>query len=119
MQEQKNFTSGEQYGLTLTYELAKLDQGLPEGLIDVWCDEVYNLAVKSYNDYIIGKKDFYQLTAEEIEESYKKASLKYTEELIDGMVDKGLLEVSVDPEGEFLYSLTEEGKKFKSDWENE
>lgn len=36
-----DITSGEQYGLLLSYELAKIDSGLPSELLDIWCDEVY------------------------------------------------------------------------------
>lgn len=115
----KGFESAEQYALHLSYELAKLDTGLPSDLLDYWCDDVYHLAIKSYNDYIIGKKDFYELTFEEIEESYKRASAKFTEDIIEGMVDKELLKISVDEEGEFLYSLTEKGREYKKHWENE
>ena len=32
-------------------------------------------------------------------------------DLLDGMVDKDLLEVSVNEEGEFLYGLSEKGKE--------
>ena len=115
----KGFESAEQYALHLSYELAKLDTGLPSDLLDYWCDDVYHLAIKSYNDYIIGKKDFYELTFEDIEESYKRASAKFTEDIIEGMVDKELLKISVDEEGEFLYSLTEKGREYKKHWENE
>ena len=115
----KGFASGEEYGLHLSYELANLDTGLPSDLLDYWCDDVYHLAIQSYNDYIIGKRDFYELTVEEIEASYNRASLKFTEEIIDGMVDKELLQVSVDEEGEFLYSLTDKGRDYKKHWEDE
>ena len=111
-----DITSGEQYGLLLSYELAKIDTGLPAELLDIWCDEVYHLAIQSWDDYIIGKKEYFELTVEEIEESYARASKKFTEELIDGMVDKELLQVSVDEEGEFLYSLTEKGREYKKNW---
>ena len=114
---QREFTSGEEYGLHLSYELAKLGGDIPEDLLDLWCDQVYHLAIKSYYDYITGDREFYQLTVEEIEESYKKASLKFTEQIIDDMVDKEMLQVSIDPEGEFLYSLTEKGKEYKKHWE--
>jgi hypothetical protein len=113
------FTSSEQYGLHLSYELAKISTNLPDELVDIWCDDVYHLAIQSYDAYIIGTKDYYQLTAEEIEESYKRASVKFTEQLIDGMVDKELLQVSIDQEGEFLYSLTEKGKEYKKHWIDE
>ena len=111
-----DITSGEQYGLLLSYELAKIDTGLPSDLLDIWCDEVYNMAIESWDNYIIGKKEYFELTVEEIEESYKRSSLKFTENLIDGMVDKELLQVSVDEEGEFLYSLTDKGRDYKNNW---
>ena len=110
-----NIKSGEHYGQLLTEELRSIDVGLPQELLDLWCDSVYKLAVESYDDYILGKKDYYMLSQEEVEESYKKASLLFTEQIIDDMVDKELLKVGVDEAGEFVYSLTEKGHKYKDD----
>ena len=69
--------------------------------------------------FFLVKKEYYELTVEEIEASYNRASQKFTEEIIDGMVDKELLQVSVAEDGEFLYSLTDKGREYKNNWLDE
>ena len=67
----------------------------------------------SYNDYITGKKDNYLLSDEDMADAYERAGLKYTQEVLNGLVDKGVVQAGVGESGEILYSLTEKGKKYK------
>ena len=67
----------------------------------------------SYNDYVVGKKDDYLLLDEEITEAYERAGIRYTQEILNVMVDKGIVQANVGEGGEILYSLTEEGKKHR------
>ena len=78
---------------------------------------MYNACYKAYNDYIIGKRDDYRLSDTESYEQYEKAGLRFTQELVNGMVDRDLLEVSVSPEGDLLYSTTEKGKTAMFEYE--
>jgi hypothetical protein len=86
---------------------------MPSELLEYWCESVYDLAVKSYNDYILGNKDYFQLTVEEIEKAYEDAGLKYTQDILNGMLDKDLIKALIDETGEIVYSLTEKGKKYR------
>ena len=94
------------------------EPALPETLVAYWAENMYNACYKAYNDYIIGKRDDYRLTDTESYEQYDKAGLQFTQELVDGMVDKDLLEVSVGPEGDLLYSTTEKGKTAMFEYES-
>ena len=108
----KEYSSPEEYAMDLSYEISKLGEGtIDSQLLDYWCDDVYNLALDSYVEYLKGNKETYLITDEDVKKSYEKASLRHTQELLNGMVDKGLVQVSVGETGDILYSLTEGGKK--------
>jgi len=86
------------------------EPAMPETLVAYWADNMYNACYKAYNDYIMGKRDDYRLSDMESYEQFEKAGLQYTQEMVDNMVDKDLLEVSVGPGGDLLYSATKRGR---------
>ena len=106
-----DINSGEDYARLLTNTIKEADGPLPDELVEYWCENVWEMAVNSYNDYIAGKIDDYLLSDEEITEAYERAGIRYTQEILNGMVDKGIVQANVGEGGEILYSLTEEGKK--------
>lgn len=108
-----DINSGEDYARLLTSSIKEADGPLPDELVEYWCENVWEMAVNSYNDYITGKKDDYLLSDEDITEAYERAGIRYTQEILNGMVDKGVVQVNVGEGGEILYSLTEEGKKHR------
>lgn len=93
------------------------DDPMPINLVKYWADNMYNACYDAYNNYILGKRDNYRLTDEESYEQYQKAGLQYTQELVDSLVDKDLLQVGVNPEGEIVYSATEKGMKATKQYE--
>lgn len=109
----ENINSGEDYARILVNTIKEADGPLPEELVKYWCEEIWELAINSYNDYIAGKKDDYLLSDVDMDEAYNRAGIKYTQEMVNGLVDKGMIQAGVGPEGEILYSLTEKGKKHK------
>ena len=58
----ENITSGEDYAKLLTSTIKEADGPLPEQLVEYWCEDVWEMAITSYNDYITGKKDSYLLS---------------------------------------------------------
>ena len=106
-----NINSGEDYARLLTETIKLADGPLPEQLVEYWCENIWELAVNSYNDYIAGKKDDYLLSDVDMEEAYESAGLRYTQEMVNDLVDKGMIQAGIGEGGEILYSLTEEGKK--------
>lgn len=111
---QQEVNSGDDYGKILVSTLRETpDPEMPSELLEYWCENVYDMAVNSYNDYIVGKKDDFMLTIEDIEKAYEDAGLKYTQDILNGMVDKDLIKALIDETGEIVYSLTEKGKKYR------
>jgi hypothetical protein len=97
---------------------ADIDEpAMPETLVAYWAENMYDACYKAYNDYILGKRDDYKLNDIESYEQFEKAGLQYTQEMIDSMVDKDLLEVSVGPGGDLLYSATEKGQQTLKQYE--
>jgi len=109
-----NINSAEEYAnlLVSTLREAPSDE-MPIDLLNYWCDNVYELAINSYNSYLLGKRESFMLYTDEIEDAYQKAGLKYTEDLLNGMLDKGVIEALINEAGEIVYGLTEKGKKYK------
>jgi hypothetical protein len=119
---ENDFKDAEHYASTirdiiLNTEPDPEDEPMPVDLINYWADNMYDACYKAYNDYIIGKRDDYRLSDTESYEQYEKAGLRFTQELVNGMVDRDLLEVSVSPEGDLLYSTTEKGKTAMFEYE--
>lgn len=106
-----NINSGEDYARLLTETIKLADGPLPEQLVEYWCEDIWEMAINSYNDYIAGKKDDYLLSDVDMNEAYDRAGIRYTQEIVNGLVDKGMVQASVSEDGEILYSLTEKGKK--------
>jgi hypothetical protein len=109
----ENINSGEEYAKLLTSTIREADGPLPEELVEYWCEDIWEMAINSYNDYITGKKDDYLLSDVDMNEAFDRAGIRYTQEILNGMVDKGVVQASIGEGGEILYSLTEEGKKHK------
>lgn len=119
---ENDFRDAEHYASTirdiiLNTEADPEDEPMPVDLINYWANNMYDACYKAYNDYIIGKRDDYRLSDTESFEQYEKAGIKFTQELVNGMVDRDLLEVSVSPEGDLLYSTTEKGKEAMFEYE--
>ena len=50
---------------------------------------------------------------EEIEKCYEDTGLQYTQDLLNGMIDKGVIEALINEAGEMVYGLTDKGRKYK------
>lgn len=112
-----NINSGEDYAKMLINTIVEAeidlsaDQRMEAGLMQYWCEEIREYADVTWNEYIIGKREEYMFTDVEMQKLFEKAGLRYANDILNGLVDKELIEVSVSPEGELLYGLTEKGKK--------
>lgn len=106
-----NINSGEEYANQLVKALRESQKDLPEELLKHWCWEVYVTAVDTFNEYLAGKRDDYLLTQDEIEKCYEKAGLKYSDEVLNGLVDTEHIQASVTPEGDVVYFAAEKSKK--------
>ena len=108
-----NINSGEEYANLLVKTLKESQGDLPEELLKKWCWEVYTAAVDSFDEYIAGKREDYLLTPDELEDCYDKAGLKYSEGILNSLVDTDYIKASITPEGDIIYSATEKSSKAK------
>jgi len=80
-------------------------------LFECWSELIEENADKSYNDYIIGKRESFLMDEVEITAMFKTAHENYIQKMLNSMVDKDLLEVSISEEGDLLYGLSDKGKE--------
>jgi hypothetical protein len=88
-----------------------VDQQMPIDLLTHLTKLVETEADKYYAEYIIGKRETFIFSDVELIDLFNKAGELYVGDILDGLVDKDMLEVSVDENGEFLYGLSELGKQ--------
>lgn len=116
MLEKYNIKSGEDYANLIINQMIgtereeKEENKTPIDLLNFWFEEIKILAYNTWNDYITGKRENYAFNTNEYIVTYNKACELYTQKILDGMVDKELIQVGVGENGDILYSLSEKGK---------
>jgi hypothetical protein len=115
--EQPNINSGDDYAQVLMDTIIEGEKSLPEdeqmpiNLITHLSKLVYEKANEYWAEYIIGKRDTFMFGDDEMTDMFNKAGELYVSDMLDSLVDKDMLEVSIGEDGEFLYGLTELGKQ--------
>jgi hypothetical protein len=113
----ENINSGADYAQIIIDTIIEGEKQIPEhaqmpiALLEYLTEEIQTQADIRYNEYIMGKRDTFLFSDIELEEMYNKAGERYVEDMLDGLVDKGMLDMHIGEGGEFLYSLSEEGKQ--------
>ncbi len=117
MIDPQNINSGEEYAKvvikTITDEENQLpvDERMPEGILNYLKEYIEVKADKYYTEYILGKRETFLFSDVEMMEMFNKAGEAYVGDMLDNLVDKDMLQVSIDESGELVYSLSEAGKK--------
>lgn len=112
-----NINSGDDYAQILMDTIIEGEKSIPEkeqmpiDLLTNLSKLIHDKANEYWDEYIIGKRDTFVFEVGEMEAMFNKAGEMYVSDMVDQLVDKDVLEVSVDGEGEFLYGLTELGKQ--------
>ena len=112
-----NINSGDDYAQILMDTIIEGEKSIPEkeqmpiDLLTNLSKLIHDKANEYWDEYIIGKRDTFVFEVGEMEDMFNKAGEMYVSDMVDQLVDKDVLEVSVDGEGEFLYGLTELGKQ--------
>lgn len=119
-----NVKSGDEYANLLIDKLVEYENELPfyqrmdSELFEFWTLEISQKAKESFFNYIIGKKDDYLLTSEEMDECLDVAGLKYTENIVQGLVEKGYLDTYPSDKGENFFKLSEKGQTYLQSMNN-
>lgn len=117
MIDPKNINSGSDYAQIVIDSILEaektipVDQQMPIDLLTHLTRLIEENADKYYAEYIIGKRETFLFSDVDLTNMFEKAGELFVSDMIDGLVDKEMLEVSVDEKGEFLYGLSEKGKK--------
>jgi hypothetical protein len=112
-----DINSGDDYAQILMDTIIEGEKSIPEkeqmpiDLLTNLSKLIHDKANEYWDEYIIGKRDTFVFEVGEMEDMFNKAGEMYVSDMVDQLVDKDVLEVSVDGEGEFLYGLTELGKQ--------
>jgi hypothetical protein len=115
-----NINSGQEYANLLINSIKEEDNSdLNEDILNHWFRRIEELAINSYNDYITGVKDDFLLSEEEMAEMYEAACGDFIQDIINGLVDKEMLQTSIDVNGDIVYSTTEKGKDYTNSFKND
>ena len=114
-----SITSGGDYAFLLISTLLESEKDMPEDQrLD--SDTFLHLTkrIKEYADitwdhYIKGNRETYLFNDTEMEIIFQKAVQDTVDNLLEGLIEKEMVSIAaVNKEGELLYSLTDEGKKY-------
>jgi len=113
---QDNIQSGQDYARIIINTIFEGELSLSEDmrmdskLLQYWSDEIMTHADKTWQEYIIGERETYIFDDEEFRQLFENAGLRYASDILNGLVDKDMVQVGVREDGELVYSLTEKGK---------
>lgn len=113
-----NIQSGEDYARVVINAIIEgeldmpKDQRMDSRMLQYWCEEIQTFANQTWEEYIMGNRESYMFSESELKKLYENAGLKYASDILNGLVDREMIEVSVGEGGDLLYSLTEKGRKY-------
>lgn len=114
-----NFNSLEEYRKGLINELTLIQKemdDLDEGKVDeetfkIWVDLLDVMCESNYIEYVNNVREDFLITSDQFTEALEKAQEISINKALASLSEKGLIDVSINENGELLYSLSEEGKE--------
>lgn len=86
---------------------------IPEKLFSIWLVKLKKAVDDAFLEYLTnGSRDTYVLSTEEFEKTFEDAGMDYTDSLVSELVDEDLLEAVIDENGNILYTLSHNAKKY-------
>lgn len=110
-------TSGDEYADLLISKMKKIHEeagkeGLHPTVFKNWCKSIRQMCRKSYLAYEKGITSDYKISDEEMGNAYEQAVSDYVDEMLEGLIDRGLVEMAVSEEGGIVYGLSDKGKGY-------
>ncbi len=105
--EEFNIQSGDEYADILIENILESNREFRElepELMEYWEKEIRLLCNKRYRDYVKGKEESYMIDEKELVETYRKASLLFTGDILASLVEKGKVKMGVNEQGEIVYA---------------
>lgn len=113
-----NIQSGQDYAKVLIDIIIEGELSYPQKdrmdsrLLNYWTEEIKNFADETWQKYIVGQRESYLFDEDEMKVLYEKAGLRYASDILNGLIDKEMIEVGVREDGELVYSLTDKGRDY-------
>lgn len=114
--DKDNIQSGEDYARLMINTIMEGELELPKKermdarLLQYWCDEISTFANEAWHAYITGTRESYLFDDVEFRKLFDNAGLRYASDILNGLVDKDMIQVGVREDGEMVYSLTDKGR---------
>lgn len=90
------------------------DQQMPIDYLTHLTKLIEDKADDYYAQYIVGKRETFMFSDIDMMELFQKASECIVSEAITELLDKDMVKLGVNDQGEIVYSLTEEGEKMSN-----
>lgn len=117
----KDIKSGAEYAQLLIDNIIEGEKELPTheqlpiNLLTYWCEEIESYAELTYHEYLIGKRDHFSFYEDEFKDLFEKAGMRYSGDILEGLIDKGMVDMGIREDGEIVYSTNEKGKQALKD----
>lgn len=108
--------SGSDYAKIIIDGIMEMENSFPlhermnPTLLQYWVEEIKTRADEKYNTYIMGECEDFMFGLDEVKILFEKASYKYIDETITGLLEKDLLSMGIDNQGNIVYSLSDKGR---------
>jgi DNA-binding HxlR family transcriptional regulator len=113
----ENFKSGDDYAQTLIQSIVESENNIPKSermdpeLFRIWVKVITKKCNKKWNSYMIGEIEEFLLDEEEFTKTFQQATETMISDTLGDLVDKNMVKVAIDDNGEFVYSLTDQGQE--------
>jgi len=92
--------------------ISVVPEEMDQEFIDLLKEEINPLAEKFWTEHLIGERDTYQLSDDDIELVWKNATIKMIENTLAKLSDFGLIDALVNKGGEIAYKISEDGEDY-------
>jgi len=112
----ENIYSGGDYAKLIIDGIMEVEDSFPinermnTSLLQYWIEEIKKRADEKYNAYLIGEIDDFMFELNELESLFEIASRKHVDDTLTSLLEKDLLSMSIDENGEIVYNLSDKGR---------
>jgi hypothetical protein len=112
-----NFRNGKDYFEHIKKMILEDERSMEEAdrlepaLLEIWLEKMKEKALVNWTEYKSGIRYDHRFTPQEYNDLWENSTYEYASNILNGLVDKNLVEVSVREDGELLYGLTKLGRE--------
>lgn len=81
----------------------------------IWFEKIKELCEELWELYITGNRESFMMDEAQFEKTYNDSVMEFTQSIIDGLSDKGMVQTVIRADGSIAYQITEEGRKHVDD----